>query len=199
MWSEFPPKLPHYFPKDCFGGSSDLAGTGSTLFSGGLFWPPLPAVFHAMQGVGINGGRRISGGGWGFDDNVDIILSCAVKNVRGIGWMEGASSKPRFPRPRRSLPSQSDRSVGWWRLRCCRPPPPPPPSPNSRGPRRCGHSPARRRGGPLPIRLPLAGDRPLGNDAARRCRLCFVQCRVWGRTEGIALAGGGGVLTTTQI
>jgi hypothetical protein len=38
MWSEFPPKLPHYFPKDCFGGSSDLAGTGSTLFSGGLFW-----------------------------------------------------------------------------------------------------------------------------------------------------------------
>jgi hypothetical protein len=41
MWSEFLPKLPHYFPKDCFGGSSDLAGTGSTLFSGGLFWRQL--------------------------------------------------------------------------------------------------------------------------------------------------------------
>ncbi len=32
---------PHYFPADCFGGSSDLAGTGSTLFSGGLFWRQL--------------------------------------------------------------------------------------------------------------------------------------------------------------
>ncbi len=32
---------PHYFPSDCFGGSSDLAGTGSTLFSGGLFWRQL--------------------------------------------------------------------------------------------------------------------------------------------------------------
>jgi hypothetical protein len=28
-------------PADCFGGSSDLAGTGSTLFSGGLFWRQL--------------------------------------------------------------------------------------------------------------------------------------------------------------
>ncbi len=28
---------PHYFPAHCFGGSSNLAGTGSTLFSGGLF------------------------------------------------------------------------------------------------------------------------------------------------------------------
>ncbi len=28
---------PHYFPADCFGGSSDLAGTGSTLFSGRFF------------------------------------------------------------------------------------------------------------------------------------------------------------------
>jgi hypothetical protein len=41
---------PHYFLADCFGGSSDLAGTGSTLFSGGLFWRQLrvpPA--HAQQ------------------------------------------------------------------------------------------------------------------------------------------------------
>ncbi len=30
-----------YFPADCFGGCSDLAGTGSTLFSGGLFWRQL--------------------------------------------------------------------------------------------------------------------------------------------------------------
>ncbi len=28
-------------PADCFGDSSDLAGTGSTLFSGGLFWRQL--------------------------------------------------------------------------------------------------------------------------------------------------------------
>jgi hypothetical protein len=32
---------PHHFPGDCFGGGSDLAGTGSTLFSGGLFWRQL--------------------------------------------------------------------------------------------------------------------------------------------------------------
>ncbi len=30
--------LEHYFSADCFGGSSNLEGTGSTLFSGGLFW-----------------------------------------------------------------------------------------------------------------------------------------------------------------
>jgi hypothetical protein len=29
---------PHYFLTDCFGGSSNLEGTGSTLFFGGLFW-----------------------------------------------------------------------------------------------------------------------------------------------------------------
>ncbi len=33
--------VPDHFPGDCFGGSSDLAGTGSTLFSGGLFWKQL--------------------------------------------------------------------------------------------------------------------------------------------------------------
>jgi hypothetical protein len=31
----------NYFPVDLFEGSSDLAGTGSTLFSGGLFWREL--------------------------------------------------------------------------------------------------------------------------------------------------------------
>ncbi len=31
----------HYFPVDCFGGSSNLAGTGSTLFSHRLFWRQL--------------------------------------------------------------------------------------------------------------------------------------------------------------
>ena len=35
IWLEL---APHYFLLDCFGGGSDLAGTGSTLFSGGLFW-----------------------------------------------------------------------------------------------------------------------------------------------------------------
>ncbi len=34
IWQEL---APHYFPVNCFGDSSDLAGTGSTLFSGGLF------------------------------------------------------------------------------------------------------------------------------------------------------------------
>jgi hypothetical protein len=29
IWREL---VPHYFSKDCFGGSSELAGTGSTLF-----------------------------------------------------------------------------------------------------------------------------------------------------------------------
>jgi hypothetical protein len=29
---------PHYFPTDCFGGSLDLEGTGSTLFSDRLLW-----------------------------------------------------------------------------------------------------------------------------------------------------------------
>ncbi len=38
IWWEL---APHYFPADCFGGSSDLAGTGSTLFFGGLFWRQL--------------------------------------------------------------------------------------------------------------------------------------------------------------
>ncbi len=33
-WREL---VPRYFLADCFGGGSDLAGTGSTLFSGGLF------------------------------------------------------------------------------------------------------------------------------------------------------------------
>ena len=35
IWWEL---APHYFPADCFGGSSDFSGTGSTLFSDGLFW-----------------------------------------------------------------------------------------------------------------------------------------------------------------
>jgi hypothetical protein len=38
IWWEL---APHYFPVDCFGGSSDLAGTGSPLFSVGLFWRQL--------------------------------------------------------------------------------------------------------------------------------------------------------------
>jgi hypothetical protein len=38
IWREL---APHFFPADCFGGSSDFAGTGSTLFSGGLFWRQL--------------------------------------------------------------------------------------------------------------------------------------------------------------
>ncbi len=40
---------PHFFPVDCFGGSSDLVGTGSTLFSGGLF---LEAAQFEVQSSG---------------------------------------------------------------------------------------------------------------------------------------------------
>ncbi len=32
---------PHHFPTDCFGGSSNLEGTGSTLFFNILFWRQL--------------------------------------------------------------------------------------------------------------------------------------------------------------
>jgi hypothetical protein len=35
IWQEL---APHYFPTDCFGASSHSEGTGSILFSGGLFW-----------------------------------------------------------------------------------------------------------------------------------------------------------------
>ena len=35
IWQEL---APHCFPTDCFEGSSNLVGTGSTLFSGRLFW-----------------------------------------------------------------------------------------------------------------------------------------------------------------
>ena len=35
IWRE---QAPHYFSGDCFGGSLNLEGTGSILFSGGLFW-----------------------------------------------------------------------------------------------------------------------------------------------------------------
>ncbi len=38
IWREL---APHYFPTDCFGGSSNLEGTGSTLFSDRLFWRQL--------------------------------------------------------------------------------------------------------------------------------------------------------------
>ncbi len=38
IWREL---APHYFPADCFGGSSNLEGTGSTLFSDRLFWRQL--------------------------------------------------------------------------------------------------------------------------------------------------------------
>ncbi len=38
IWWEL---APHYFPGDCFGGGSDLVGTGSTLFYGGLSWRQL--------------------------------------------------------------------------------------------------------------------------------------------------------------
>ncbi len=38
IWWEL---APHYFPVDCLGGSTDLVGTGTTLFSGRLFWRQL--------------------------------------------------------------------------------------------------------------------------------------------------------------
>ncbi len=38
IWREL---APHYFQTDCFGGSSNLEGTGSPLFSDRLFWRQL--------------------------------------------------------------------------------------------------------------------------------------------------------------
>jgi hypothetical protein len=38
IWRE---PTPYCFPADCFGGSSDLAGTGTTLISHRLFWKHL--------------------------------------------------------------------------------------------------------------------------------------------------------------
>jgi hypothetical protein len=38
IWREL---TPHYFLADCFGGSSDWAGTGSKFFSDRLFWRQL--------------------------------------------------------------------------------------------------------------------------------------------------------------
>jgi hypothetical protein len=38
IWREL---ASYYFPTDYFGGSSNLEGTGSTLFSGGFFWRKL--------------------------------------------------------------------------------------------------------------------------------------------------------------
>jgi hypothetical protein len=35
FWQEL---ASHFFPADCFGDGSDLAGIGSTLFSSRLFW-----------------------------------------------------------------------------------------------------------------------------------------------------------------
>jgi hypothetical protein len=37
-------KNSHYFSVDCFGSCSELVGTGSTLFSGGLFWRQLRRI-----------------------------------------------------------------------------------------------------------------------------------------------------------
>jgi hypothetical protein len=38
IWQEL---APHYFPADCFGGSSNLEETGSLLFSDSFFWGQL--------------------------------------------------------------------------------------------------------------------------------------------------------------
>jgi hypothetical protein len=38
IWREL---APYYFLAECFGGSSDFAGTGTTLFSSRLFWRQL--------------------------------------------------------------------------------------------------------------------------------------------------------------
>ncbi len=65
IWREL---VPHYFPLDCFGGSSDLAGTGSTLFSGGLFWKQfrfggnwLHIIFRR---IGFGGSSELAGTGY---------------------------------------------------------------------------------------------------------------------------------------
>ncbi len=56
IWREL---APHYFPADCIGGSSDLVGTGSTLFSVELFleaaqnWQELAPHYFPDVNAGI--------------------------------------------------------------------------------------------------------------------------------------------------
>jgi hypothetical protein len=51
IWREL---VPHYFSVDCFEGSSELAGTGFTLFSGRLFsrqlrWIVLGSIYFRLK------------------------------------------------------------------------------------------------------------------------------------------------------
>jgi hypothetical protein len=51
IWREL---VPHYFSVDCFEGSSELAGTGFTFFSGGLFSRQLRQILLGLISFGLN-------------------------------------------------------------------------------------------------------------------------------------------------
>jgi hypothetical protein len=61
IWQEL---VPHYFPADCFGGSSNYEGTGSTIFYNRLFWRQLKFGgnwFHIIfQQIVLEIGRELA-------------------------------------------------------------------------------------------------------------------------------------------
>jgi hypothetical protein len=75
IWWEL---APHYFPADDFAGSSDLAETGSTLFSVGLFWrrlPPEPKTDTTQQHNWKKGSSSPCKAG--VFDSLSVILSAS--------------------------------------------------------------------------------------------------------------------------
>jgi hypothetical protein len=51
---------PHYFPTDCFGGSSNLTGTGSTLFFDRLFWRQLTLFSNRLFWRQLKFGEKLA-------------------------------------------------------------------------------------------------------------------------------------------
>ncbi len=81
IWREL---APQYFPTDCFGGSSNLEGTGSRLFSGRLFWKFGGSPFGNLEGTDstlFSGGLFLSqlrfGGNWLHINVGQIVLEAA--------------------------------------------------------------------------------------------------------------------------
>ncbi len=68
---------PYYFPADCFGGSSDLAGIGSTLFSGVLFWRQLRFGGNWHHIIVFGGSSDLAGTGSTY--NYSLFSTCKRK------------------------------------------------------------------------------------------------------------------------
>ncbi len=71
IWQEL---APHYFPVDCFGGSSDLVGTGTKLFSGRLFWRQLRFGGNWHHIIVFGGSSDLAGTGSTYD--YSLISTC---------------------------------------------------------------------------------------------------------------------------